>query len=315
MPDNQIAIRFISCFAATALLTTALSMADAASAATCGETVVGSVKIRERGSIPVHTVAGAGLFVSHMHVNADGAPDAYTPDGTGLSYTCDGVVAFEHGRCVFPGQSGWERRCIEAYRTWKASGYHGDHVCAFGFQVVGGRRVGSTIVGGRPTIQGPTNPSPGNFVSETSLNIPGHSRDSQRRYINSREIPFIVLSRKVRRMIGASLGDVAVVHRPKTGKTVYAVFADTGPSWGLGEGSIALHNAVGNNPIDRRNGVDRAKRGVIDDVIYLVFPESRVQPTADHTEFRRRIEITARDRFKSWGGNELLSACLRAVRP
>lgn len=282
--------------------------------AACGESVVGSVTIRERGAVPIYEVAGAGLFISHMHVNADGAPDAYTPDGTGLSYTCDGVVAYENGRCIFPGQSRWQERCLAAFLSWKADDYRGERVCAFGFQVLGGRRVGSTTVGGKPTIQGLNDPIPGNFVSQTSMSIPGYPRESQLRYVNSREIPFVVLSREVRRMIGASLGDMAVVHRPKTGKTAYAVFADTGPSWGLGEGSIALHKAVGNNPIHRLSGVDRAKRSVADDTVYLVFPNSKVQPTADHAEFRLRMESAVLDRFADWGGLDRLNACLRAVR-
>lgn len=292
-----------------------VALDGAPAAAACGESVVGSVEVRERGTVPIYEVAGAGLFVSHMHVNADGAPDAYTPDGTGLSYTCDGVVAYENRECIYPGQSRWQDRCLAAFRSWKADGYRGERVCAFGFQVLGGRRVDNATVGGEPTIQGPNDPIPGNFVSETSMNIPGHPRESQRRYVNSREIPFVVLSRKVRRMIGASLGDVVVVHRPKTGKTVYAVFADSGPSWGLGEGSIALHNAVGNNPIYRRSGVDRAKRNVTDDVVYLVFPNSTVRPTADHAEFRLRIESAVDGRFAAWGGLDRLNVCLRAVRP
>lgn len=285
-----------------------------ANAAPCDASVVGDVSVSGRGVEPVYRESGAGFFVSHMHVNADGAPDAYRPDGKGLSYSCDGVVAYENGHCVWVGQSQWQSRCLAAYRTWRDSGYSGERVCAFGFQVLGGRKVGSTTVGGVPTIQGPNDPMPGNFVSETSMNIPGHPLDLQRRYVNSREIPFVVLSKKVRRMIGASLGDVAVVHRPKTGKTAFAVFADYGPSWGLGEGSIALHEALGNRPIYRRHGTDRAKRNVPDDVFYLVFPNSKVRPTADHSAFRQRIETAASARFEAWGGAARLDACLRAAR-
>lgn len=185
--------------AVVACAATVAATFGSAGAAECNASVLGRVDVKERGVEPVYRQGGAGFFVSHMHVNADGAPDAYTPDGTGLSYTCDGVVAYENGRCIWVGQSRWQSRCMAAFRTWQTDGYRGERVCTFGFQVLGGLKVGSSTVGGIPTIQGPSDPMPGNFVSETSMIISGHPRESQRRYVNSREIPFVVLSKKVRR--------------------------------------------------------------------------------------------------------------------
>ncbi len=53
-----------------------VALDSARAAAACEELVVGSAKVRERATVRIYGVAGAGLFVSHMHVNADGAPDA-----------------------------------------------------------------------------------------------------------------------------------------------------------------------------------------------------------------------------------------------
>lgn len=284
-------------------------------AAACEATVAGSVTVRDRGEVLIRMVDGAALFVSHMHVNADGSPDAYTPDGNGLSYTCDGAVAYEDGRCVFPGHVNWQQKCVRAYRAWRDSNFTGEHMCVFGFQVQGGRSAGNARVGGVPTIQDENDPIPGNYVSETAMNIPGFPPESQRHYVNSREIPFVVLSRKAAGLIGATLGDVAVVYRPLAGQTEFAIFADIGPSWGLGEGSVALHMALGNNPIVERAGVERAKKWIGDEVWYLVFPNSEVQPTANHSVFRERIDEVAAQRFKTWGGASRLRACQNIIQP
>lgn len=280
----------------------------------CNPERVGTVTVSGRGDVGIFRVDDAYLFVSHMHVNADGAPDAYKPDGNGLSYTCDGAVAYEGRKCVWPGRPNWQQRCRSAFQSWQDSGYQGEHLCVFGFQVTGGRPVGNAMVGGAPTIQGPGDPAPGNYVSETSMNIPGAPRSSQRRYVNSREIPFIVLSNKVRKMISARLGDAAVVRRPKTGDTAAALYADTGPSWGLGEGSIRLHTALGNNAIMVRGGTERAKRGIADDVAYLIFTKTPITPSTDHETFRSAITETVTPKYDAWGGDGRMTACMAAVR-
>lgn len=293
-------------------------MAETARASTCTPVVVAEKNVRDRGAVKVWRAGEAFGFTSHMFVNADGAPDAYKPDGEGLSFTCDGLVAFEDGACVFPGPSNpdWQSKCNDAYSRAIDSDWEGEHVCVFGFEMSGGRRVGNSTVGGRPLVQGADDPAPGNYVSATTMRIPGAPAGTQRRYVNSRKIPFFVLSGQLRALMSATIGDVAsvgVAYRPQTESTVHAVIADQGPSWQMGEGSIALHEALGNDPMIVRNGVARAKRNITDDVVYLVFPQTTIEGDTDASVFRSRVDNAAGNAFVNWGGRERLKQCVENV--
>jgi hypothetical protein len=83
--------------------------------------------------------------------------------------------------------------------------------------------------------------------------------------VNSEAINFIVLPAGLN--LGAKLGDYAVVIRPETGAITYAVYADVGPAGKIGEGSIALANALG-VPSSAKTG------GTGSGIIYLVLPGS-----------------------------------------
>jgi hypothetical protein len=280
----------------------------------CAKSIAHAQQVSGRGQVTVWAADGAYFFTSHMFVNADGAPDAYKPDRKGLSYVCDGAVAFENNRCVWPESNpDWQSRCNAAFDQAVAANWQGDHMCVFGWRMKGGRQLGGSNVGGAPLIQGARDPAPGNYVSTTSMTIAGAPEESQRRYVNSREIPFFVLSRKLREVTGAKLGSsssVGVVYRPSTDAIVYAVFADVGPSWQIGEGSIALHYALGGDPISKIGGVDRAKRNMTDDIVYVVLPRAMAAGSLDHGAFRAEIAAMASAAFKVWGGREKLKLCL-----
>lgn len=234
-----------------------------------------------------------------------------------MSFTCDGLVAFESGRCVFPsGNPDWQPRCNAAYARALAADWDGEHVCVFGFEMAGGRRVGNATVGGRPLIQGADDPRPGNYVSATAMRVKDAPPQTQRRYVDSRRIPFFVLPGALRTQIGASVGargSVGIVARAQSGRTVSAVAADLGPSWQLGEGSIALHRAVGSDPMIVRDGVERAKRNILDDVTYVVFPDVTVEGVVDADAFGGAIDAAAQNAFAAWGGAEKLNACVVAA--
>jgi hypothetical protein len=76
--------------------------------------------------------------------------------------------------------------------------------------------------------------------------------------------------------LGAKLGDYAVVIRPETGAITYAVYADVGPAGKIGEGSIALTNALG-VPSSAKTG------GTGSGIIYLVYLAALT-----HSQARRR---------------------------
>jgi hypothetical protein len=153
-------------------------------------------------------------------------------------------------------------------------------------------------VNGKPHIQGPDDPAPGFFVSMTSLEDTTKAVTDPRRYVNSEEIPYIVLPPVLKGNGKAKLGDLAVVINKKKGKSSFAIFADTGPKTKLGEGSIALAAAldVKKNP---KTG------GPVVDLIYIVFPGSgngKPRPLAE-------INSIGEARFAEFGGMEQVNAC------
>jgi len=125
--------------------------------------------------------------------------------------------------------------------------------------------AGIVLQDGEPVVQGPSDPAPGYYVSQTSLEDWTKRATDPNRYVDSEKIPFIVLPGDVARMAGTRVGDFAVVRNLRNGRYSAAIFADMGPE--LGEGSIALARALGINPDARRGGTYRG-------VLYIVFPHS-----------------------------------------
>jgi hypothetical protein len=124
---------------------------------------------------------------------------------------------------------------------------------------------------GQPVVQGAKDPAPGFYVSPTSLGDHTKAEKDPRRYVDAGTVPYIVLPRKAQkgkgkdRPNGASLGDFATVINLKNGKTVHAIFADSGPGEKLGEGSAALADALGKTHQEF-------------DLVYVVYPGSKKSP-------------------------------------
>jgi hypothetical protein len=152
---------------------------------------------------------------------------------------------------------------------------------------------------GTPVVQGPDDPNPGYYISTTALEDQSKPARDPRRYVNSNEIPFFVLP--VNQRGGATLGDFGVVVNRANGKLAYALLADLGPRGHLGEGSIALAEALGINSNPRAGG---AARGVA----YVVFPGS------GNGKPRSIEDINAEGErlFRVWGGKPQLDACLES---
>ena len=144
---------------------------------------------------------------------------------------------------------------------------------------------------GTPLLQGEKDPAPGYYISTTALEDETRSPRDQRRFVDSVTIPYIVLPPTAIRAGRARLGDFVVVVNTHNHKQAYAIFADIGPDDLLGEGSIALANALG-IPSDARVG------GIRDGVIYLVFPHSgNGKPRT-----LREIHTKSEKLFQKWGG-------------
>lgn len=120
---------------------------------------------------------------------------------------------------------------------------------------------------GQPYIQGPDDPYPGYYVSETALADRSKPVNDPARYVDASKIPFVVLPGGMARQLGARPGDFAAVFNQRNGKSSFAIFGDVGPWDHIGEGSVALAENLDIRS-DARNG--GARRGIL----YLVFPGS-----------------------------------------
>ena len=151
---------------------------------------------------------------------------------------------------------------------------------------------------GNPLTQKDTDPAPGYYISTTSLQDGSKSRTDPRRYVDSESIPYIVLPSNGR--FGAGKGDLAVAIHVEDGRCCGAVFADVGPRDKIGEGSIALADALGIPSNPRKGGIDQG-------IAYVVFPGS----SAGWPKSAETVKRNAEARFAEWGG----LARLRAVFP
>lgn len=249
----------------------------------------------EIGSVNVFRDAGSGAiaFASQMQVNTDGAPDSYHPDDIGITHICNGVS-------VGPNCT-WKAACLPEFRQAKAEKFLGPtKICFFAM---------ATDAHGVPVIQGSADPKPGYFVSTTALHQPGANVRTPHAQLDSNSVPFAVIPGTWQKsgQPGPRLGDVGVAWRRSTGKLAYFVVGDTGPKNKLGEGSVALHQALGNDPFVMRYGVRRARQGIGGrDVVYVLFPQSA---QAGQTFDAPSIERMAADRFQAFGGVERLKEC------
>nr|WP_242054784.1 glycoside hydrolase family 75 protein [Nostoc flagelliforme] len=155
---------------------------------------------------------------------------------------------------------------------------------------------------GNPFIQGSTDPYPGYYISTTALSDSGFVQQDPRRYVDSTKIPYIVLpgNNDFKKVTGVKLGDFAVVYNSNNEKLAFAIYADIGPKNQIGEGSIALSQALGNDPLVR----SRVRRGIPKDIVYVVFTGSgNGQPriTSD-------IEAETKRLFEIWGGIERIKS-------
>jgi len=117
---------------------------------------------------------------------------------------------------------------------------------------------------GNPLIQQEGDPSPGYYVSCTSLSDKTKKFNDQTGYVDASKIPYVVLPKEVADRGGARLGDFAFVMNLRNGRSSFAIYADIGT---LGEGSVALANALGVRS-DARTG------GQSDGILYVLFTGS-----------------------------------------
>jgi hypothetical protein len=155
-----------------------------------------------------HAPQSFELLTHRMDVDVDGAPTAYGPPGVEtLDYPRN---AHSMGRLDAP---------VVGYLLEDAPPH-------------------------RPVVQGPGDPAPGYYVSQTAFEDESveNLRDP-RRYVDATKINYVVLGHEARRM-GARLGDFVAVYSRRTHRSVFGIVGDAGNPSG-DEGSLHLLQALG----------------------------------------------------------------------
>lgn len=152
---------------------------------------------------------------------------------------------------------------------------------------------------GRPVVQGKDDPAPGYYVSMTALfDASIINERNPRRFVDAASIPYVVLPPEGFKH--AKLGDFATVVNLRNGKVAGAIVADeSAPELPMGEGSIALANALGIDSNPRTGGVEQG-------VAYVIYPGSgngKPQPLDE-------IVSASQTYFQRWGSLQMLRGCL-----
>jgi len=209
----------------------------------------------------------SGFFWSNgLECDADGAPNAYNPQDTGLDYLANAGD---------PGH--WWGIATDAAGTPYTQGTY---------------------------PSGSYSPYPGYYVSTTSLEDAHFPTYDVRRYANAVNLSFVVLpTGSFMSLFGAKLGDACFVYNGANNRSSFALVADTGPSTQIGEGSVALHLALGHDPI---NAHGRVASGIPSGVHTLCFAGSSTGPVSTQDE----VDTHGVALFDAWGGMSRFQKCI-----
>lgn len=263
---------------------------------------------------PVRRLGGSLLFTSGMRVNTDGAANSYHPVGTSagaLNTICNGIAVKPRSgpfagvriSAKQPMSLTGAQRCqmiLDVFRASRDSQWRvGDSEIDWFAIAMEGPPLNGRY---RPCIQS-SGAFRGFFVAQTSRAAdPSRPDCDPAHWISSTEIAYITLPGSRLAPHGVRVGDLALVHRRSGGvdRLVAAVAADTGNASELGEGSVALHHALGNPSVGRLPG------NIGSGVTTFVFPGRRArQPITPAS-----IEAERQSMLEALGGQSALLACL-----
>lgn len=212
------------------------------------------------GAVKVYGCAGDNrtfFYKSTMGVDADGAPNAYGPHNSGLDWTRN---------AGHPGH--WTSIVTDNGKP-----------------------------GGKPVLQGRSDPFPGLYISTTALVDPSvNSERDLSRYVNASDIPYVSMTGAAFHWAyeapphgrGLRKGDLAYVYY--RGNSASAILAEVGGSE-LGEGSIALAKLLGGSGNPRSGTLPRH-------VIFILFPGSGDGIPLSAADIQTRGQAA----FRAWGG-------------
>ena len=176
------------------------------------ETFRGTRILRQKGGLVY------AYETSHKAVDADGAPNAYHPDDTGLDLLAN---------AGYPNKDWWPKVLVQDPDD-KSKAYK--------------QRKGKYK---------------GYFIAMTALKAFKGNRFDPLTYVDSREFPYVVIPTSFEKLPNvAGQGDVGFATNLDNGKTTAFIVGDYGggDKAKLGEGSIALFKALGGKNPNPRNG-------------------------------------------------------------
>jgi len=204
--------------------------------------------------------------VTRMAIDADGAPNAYHPQDKGIDALAN--AGYPNG-------------------SWKSI-----------------------------LVPDPRNPSQpfvqtkgefaGYFVSKTALQDLRLPETEVRRYVDSRQVPYIVFPGAFLNMTGTgNLGDIAAALNLDNGKETSAIVADIGPrNAPLGEVSIRLAENLGGTNVNPRSGAGMPRGRFA----YFVFPRTKANPAWPVSS--EQLQGRAQELLAEIGGWERVKPCI-----
>lgn len=219
-----------------------------------------------------HAEKDAYIYVtSRVSIDADGAPNAYHPDNTGLDH---------YGNAGWPNESWWPDVLVP-----------------------------DPADPARPYVQ-PDGPFKGYFVTKTTLADRSSPATDPAKYVDATTIPYIAFPGGFVGLAGTGrMGDFGYAIHLGSGRASPFIVADVAPrNDPLGEMSLALASALsGNTAVNPRNGAG-APSG---DIAYIVFRYSSDASAANRwpltpDQIRTRVDALLAD----IGGVEAIRICI-----
>jgi hypothetical protein len=129
-----------------------------------------------------------------------------------------------------------------------------------------------------PIVQGPHDPFPGYYISQTAFSDPACATDRDPRcYVDATRVDYIVLGNAAKHR-GARLGDFVAVYSRRTHKSTFAIVGDDGNPSG-DEGSLHLLQDLG---YPFHDGIHDAIEGR--EIVIRFYPHSNPQQLFFHTQ-------------------------------
>lgn len=232
------------------------------------------------------------IFKTRLQVNTDGCPISYHPydpkgDSIALNSVLNAVAVYRvkdgirisnpqnPNKLSRAEKSEMTKEAYKVFELWRDSDYDTNQPKGYNIKwksvLIEKKNKPCIFLEGKYK---------GYFVSATTLKN-GLTEDlgecSFKNQINPLEIPSIVLAggENIVKKYGAKIGDFLVAYNAKNKKLVYAIIADSGPAYNLGEGSVLLNMLLLEKTKFPRNRKDTYSYATDNGIIICIIPSTK----------------------------------------